>query len=202
MVKINSNIFIKIGKGTFKEKRSNFISFSFFVENLNDIKFHLTELRNIYPEANHICYAYRLLVGKTVNEFATDSGEPRGSSGIPILNQLKRHKLINSVVFVVRYSGGNKLGINGLINAYSEATLDCLNNSEISLWEEKEIYIIETNYRFLGIVEKIIRDYNGKSINNDFTDKIKIFVEIIKKDSVSFYNSFNELNDVKILKKY
>lgn len=201
MAEIDNNIFLQTGQGAYKEKSSTFTSYSFSVNNLNDVKFHLLELKEEYPDANHICYAYRLLAGNVINNFATDAGEPKGSSGIPILNHLKREELINSAVFVVRYFGGTKLGVPGLMHAYGKATLDCLNNSKIGPWIKKDIYIIETNYQSLGIVEKTIRDYNGENIGKDFSDKIQISVGIIENKSDSFFNSFIELKNVKILKK-
>lgn len=202
MAEINNNIFLQTGEGVYKEKSSTFSAYTFHVENLLDIKTYLAKFKEKFPDANHICYAYRLLAGNTINEFATDAGEPKGSSGIPILNQLKRKELINSAVFVVRYFGGTKLGIPGLIHAYGEATLESLKASKIGPWIKKDSYSIETNYETLGIVEKIIRDYFGENINKDFSDKIQISVDIIKENSDSFFNSFTELKKVKILKKY
>ena len=201
MAEIDNNIFLKTGQGAYKEKSSTFTSYSFSVVNLDEVKFHLMELKEKYPDANHICYAYRLLAGNVVNDFSTDAGEPKGSSGIPILNHLKRYKLINSAVFVVRYFGGTKLGIPGLIYAYSEATLDCLNNSKIGPWIKMDAFSIETNYESLGIVEKIIRDFSGENICKDYSDKIQISLDIIEEDSDLFFNSFTELKNVKILKK-
>ena len=167
----------------------------------NDIKNYLGQLKEKYPDSNHICYAYRLLSGKIINEFATDAGEPKGSSGIPILNNLKRKKLINSAVFVVRYFGGKKLGIQGLIHAYSASTLDCLENSKIGPWIKNNIYILEIKYELLGIVEKIIDNNNGKIIDKNFSEKIQITVELIDKNSELFLNSFSDLKSVKIIDK-
>ncbi len=201
MVKIDNNIFYSIGTGFYKEKSSRFISYSFSVMVFNDIKNYLGQLKEKYPDSNHICYAYRLLSGKIINEFATDAGEPKGSSGIPILNNLKRKKLINSAVFVVRYFGGKKLGIQGLIHAYSASTLDCLENSKIGPWIKNNIYILEIKYELLGIVEKIIDNNNGKIIDKNFSEKIQITVELIDKNSELFLNSFSDLKSVKIIDK-
>ena len=102
MAEIDNNIFLQTGEGVYKEKSSTFSAYTFHVESLLDVKTYLAKFKEKFPDANHICYAYRLLAGNTINEFATDAGEPKGSSGNPILNQLKRKELINSAVFVVR----------------------------------------------------------------------------------------------------
>ena len=89
--------------------------------NIEDIKSKHNQLKNNFLDANHICYAYRIKIDNRLDEFSTDGGEPKGSSGVPILNTLKHNSLVNSVIFVIRYFGGTKLGISALINAYEKA---------------------------------------------------------------------------------
>lgn len=79
-------------------------------------------IRALHPKARHHCYAYRFLERDEITEYATDAGEPTGSAGQPILGELRRNNLINVCVIVVRYFGGTKLGIPGLIHAYREST--------------------------------------------------------------------------------
>ena len=108
-------------EGKYSEKGSTFTALTLPVASLGQVKYELNNLREQYPDANHICYGYRIKEGDRVDEFATDAGEPKGSSGIPILNVLKRNQLVNVVIFVIRYFGGSKLGIPGLIHAYGTA---------------------------------------------------------------------------------
>ena len=93
------------------------------------------------PDASHICYAYRIKLGHRLDEFASDSGEPKGSAGQPILNALKRQNLINTGIFVIRYSGGTKLGIIGFIHAYGVAAVNAIKNARMKPWIEKKTII-------------------------------------------------------------
>ena len=187
--------------GEYREKSSIFLSFSFSINSFDDVKSNLKELKDRFSDASHICYAYRLIAGNVINEFSTDAGEPKGSSGIPILNNLKRHELINSVVFVVRYFGGSKLGIPGLIHAYGESALNCLNISHIGPWIKKDNFRIKSNYESLGIVEKIIKQFDGIILNKDYSNVINITLEIKRMSSSNFENHFTELKYVEIIKE-
>jgi len=115
-------------------RRSLFISYVSPVSNLEEVKTFLRE--NIRKDATHNCYAYRILKEGSVVEFSTDAGEPRGSAGLPILNVLRKRDLINVVALVVRYFGGKKLGVRGLIDAYSKVV-------EMSLKECQEIIMVK-----------------------------------------------------------
>ena len=101
----------------FKELGSKFINFAYPIENEDDIKIYLDQLREIHPDANHHCYAYALGIdGK--NHRANDDGEPSGSAGLPIYNQILSSEITNVLIVSVRYFGGTKLGIPGLVKAY------------------------------------------------------------------------------------
>ena len=106
-----------LSRGDYCEKGSKFHAFAIPAIGEEDIKRAQKYLKDTYPDARHICTAYRIMAGEQIKEFAGDDGEPRGSAGTPILNVLKRQELVNSAIFVVRYFGATKLGIPGLINA-------------------------------------------------------------------------------------
>ncbi len=112
-------------EGDYREKGSKFLAYSFPVRDESDIKACLLEVRKIHPKARHHCYAYRLGMDKNMFR-ANDDGEPSGSAGRPILGQIDSFGLTNVLVVVVRYFGGTKLGVPGLINAYKTSTAEAL----------------------------------------------------------------------------
>ena len=117
-------------EGFFKDRGSKFISHAYPVKTEEDVKGILAQLRKDYYDARHHCYSYILNPDKSAFRI-NDDGEPSGSAGKPIHGQLLSYDLTNILVVVIRYFGGTKLGIPGLINAYREATRDALNQTEI-----------------------------------------------------------------------
>ena len=142
-------------EGIFKEKGSKFISYAFPISNVDDVKPLLEKLKTEHPTARHVCYAYQL--GFDGNEYrANDDGEPNGSAGLPILNQIKSKDVTNVLVAVVRYFDGTKLGVSGLINAYKEAAIDALDKSKIVKREPTSFIQIQFPHSSTGDVERII----------------------------------------------
>jgi len=115
-------------------KGSLFISYVSPVKNLEEVRTFLKE--KVRKDATHNCYAYRILEKDNIVEFSTDAGEPKGSAGLPILNALRKRNLVNVVALVIRYFGGKKLGVRGLIDAYSRVV-------EMSLNECQEIFMVK-----------------------------------------------------------
>ena len=112
-----------------KIRNSHFISLSYSVEEVDKVKKILSEMQNRFSDANHVCYAYRICNVKQLDlfynpeiiEYAADDGEPSGTAGRQILNVIKSKSLVNRLIVVVRYFGGIKLGIKGLIDAYRKS---------------------------------------------------------------------------------
>jgi uncharacterized YigZ family protein len=122
--------------GEFKSLNSKFIAYVFPFHQKEILQGILGQLKKEHPKASHWCYAYR--VGYQNEEFrANDDGEPSGSAGKPILNQLYSHEVKNALIVVVRYFGGTKLGVPGLIEAYKEAANDALKNANFVFEDEK-----------------------------------------------------------------
>ena len=142
------------------------------------MKNELNNLREQYPDANHICYGYRIKEGDRVDEFATDAGEPKGSSGIPILNVLKRNQLVNVVIFVIRYFGGSKLGIPGLINAYGTAAEKTIKNAKVKEWVQLKRISFVYNYDLQNKVDSVLQKFKVKIINTNFGASIQVELEI------------------------
>lgn len=176
----------------YKEKGSKFLSFAFPVVNEEEIKSCQEELRKVYFDARHHCYAWRLGLSDQTWR-ANDDGEPSHSAGDPILGQIRSFELTNVLVVVVRYFGGTKLGVGGLINAYKTA-------SELALTEAKKIEIFEEvalqmkfPYDLLSTVERLISDLEIKVIDRDFQLDCRINGSL-KKDSLESLN--NRIKDL------
>lgn len=108
------------------EKKSRFVAYSFQLTRLDEVKEILLELKKEHKKATHMCYAYLYDI-ECVSEKCSDDGEPNGTAGYPILSVLKKKNLKNTLVVVVRYFGGIKLGAGGLTRAYTKATSQALN---------------------------------------------------------------------------
>ncbi|MBL7790396.1 MAG: YigZ family protein [Chitinophagales bacterium] len=158
----------KTYKGEYKSSQSRFLSYLMPTKTISGFKEQLLQLKKEYPKASHICYAYR--IGFENEEIrAHDDGEPSGSAGKPILNQLYSSQLQNVSLFVVRYYGGTKLGIPGLIEAYKEAAIQCLQQAEI-IEDEEEYFLtlqLET-FKYYEVI-KALKNNNINILNSDFT---------------------------------
>lgn len=195
-----SDFFLTIvskSEGFYKEKGSKFISLAFPVTNEEEIKIIQAELRKEYYDARHYCYAYMLGANKE-HYRANDDGEPAHSAGDPILGQIRAKNLTNTLVVVIRYFGGTKLGVGGLISAYKIATEEALNNASII---KKYLYI---KYSFKGNYE----DYNsllkltkleGFELQNQVfeDDHVKLQIKIYKRDQPEIDQLVKELYNSK-----
>lgn len=166
-------------QGIFKDKGSKFLAYAFPVKNEEDIKLHLTQLKKEHVGARHFCYAWRLGPDKQAWR-ANDDGEPNNTAGKPIYSQIQSKDLTNILIVVVRYFGGTLLGVSGLINAYKAAAADAVNNANII---EKFIYfqyklIFDVND--VNAVMKLCKDLQADIINQDYSDKYTMIVNIKK----------------------
>lgn len=154
-------------EGLYKEKGSRFISFVFPVSAEEQIREIIAELKDKYYDARHHCYAWRLGLDKTYYR-ANDDGEPSSTAGKPILGQIQSNGLTNVLIVVIRYFGGIKLGVSGLINAYREAAADALRNAVVI---EKTIDVplrIRFSYLVLNDVMKIVKEEAPEILERHF----------------------------------
>lgn len=152
-----------------KEKGSKFLGFAFPLEQEQDIRHFLDQVREAHPKATHHCYAFRYgLQGE--NYRANDDGEPSGSAGLPIYNQLLAHDLTNILLIVVRYYGGTKLGVSGLVKAYKESAKITLEASEIITRELESSLRVQFNFEQQNVIFTVLNKYNGK-IQDFLTDE-------------------------------
>lgn len=127
---ITYNSIAKRSEVLHKDRNSKFYGYAIPVQNTDDIKSALDDLKLQYPDASHICYAYILGIDQS-DYRANDDGEPNNSAGQPILRQIKALDITNVLVAVVRYFGGKKLGVPGLIDAYGQAAQQCLEATKV-----------------------------------------------------------------------
>ncbi len=171
-----------ISEGLFKDRGSKFIAHAIPVNNENQVKEHLSALRKKYHDARHHCYAYQLGFDKSSYRI-NDDGEPSGTAGKPIFGQILSHDLTNILIVVVRYFGGTKLGIGGLINAYKTSAKDALNNAKIIEKTINEVYEIIYDYPVMNAVKKIIKEENITQTSQKFDLNCKIIFLIRKSNS-------------------
>jgi uncharacterized YigZ family protein len=165
-------------EGKYNEKSSIFSALAIPVSDVTEVKTNLHQLKEQFPDASHICYGYRIKGMGRLDEFATDAGEPKGSSGLPILNVLKRNQIVDAVIFVVRYFGGSKLGIPGLINAYGMAAEGTIENAKVKKWVQLERLSFIYNYDLQNKVDSILQKFKVNIIKSDFGESIQVELEI------------------------
>ncbi len=170
----------------YKEKRSEFIGFSKPINKVQDVNDFVKRLKSKHPSARHICWAYRAYTNNEIIENSSDAGEPSGSAGLPILNVIKKHKIVNCGIFIIRYFGGVKLGKQGLINAYKTAAELVIAESVLFGWLPKAQYIIISSVKYFGKIANIVIQHDGKIISDRTTDKLNLLVEL----PVEKYNNF------------
>ena len=168
-------------------KRSKFVGYSFFIKEKKQIKLIIENLKKTHKKANHFCYAYKI----EKESYCNDDGEPKNSAGKPILNQINSKKLTSTLVVVIRFFGGKKLGIQGLIKAYKECALETIKISDKILYEIKDIYSVKFKYMHIDILESILKKENIKVNKKKISNKCeyiieakKINIEKIKKNKI------------------
>jgi uncharacterized YigZ family protein len=172
-------------QGSYKEKGSKFLAFAYPVMSAADIKEHLEALRKEYFDARHHCYAWML--GPEQKQFrAADDGEPNHSAGDPILGQIRAKGLTDVLVVVVRYFGGIKLGVGGLITAYKTAAEDALRQAIIVQKEVLETVSLVYDYAATPEVMKLIKDFTVQIVEQDFTEQCRMTLRLPLKQKPNF----------------
>lgn len=152
-----------------KEKSSRFIGFAFPVENKEEALSHLKDLKKKYYDATHHCYAY-----KTLNsEKYSDAGEPSGTAGIRIFNVIEHFNLTNTLVIVVRYFGGTKLGVGRLGKAYYESALRVLEKAEKLNKKLYQKVFIKVDFEQVNKIYKVFNEQGNRIINTSYSDKVE-----------------------------
>lgn len=172
-------------EGLFKDNGSRFIALAYPVEEEEQVKDIVSSLRKEYHDARHHCYAYRIGLKGDVWR-ASDDGEPSGSAGRPILGQIDSLGLSDVLVVVVRYFGGIKLGIPGLIRAYKTSTADALANAQIITKVAGETFRISFDYMSMNAVMKVLKDMELPQRSQDFGQKCTLETRVRLSEVESF----------------
>ena len=183
----------------FKDRNSKFFGYAFPVKTEEEANEHLEELRAKHHKARHWCYAWQ--IGKEEFQYrANDDGEPSNSAGMPIYGQIQSFDVTNILIVVVRYFGGVKLGVGGLINAYKTAAQMALEESDIIKRTIDEVFVVKFDYPEMNKVMQVIKKNNLNVIDQKLEIDCKIFIAVRKKDVESIYSKFDNTYKVEISK--
>ena len=181
----------------FKDRGSKFYGYAFPVSNEEEIKEKIELLKKQHYNARHWCYAWQL--GKNYDHYrANDDGEPSNSAGMPIYGQLQSFNVTNVLVVVVRYFGGTKLGVGGLIKAYKNGAKLALENSNIIDKTINEKFLIKFEYPEMNTVMRIIKDEKISIINQKLELNCEFIISIRKKEAEKVFEIFDNTYKVAI----
>lgn len=188
---------VSSGEGIYKEKGSKFIAYVFSVFTEEQVKERLAEIKKKEYAARHHCYAYSLHPDKSAWR-ANDDGEPANTAGKPILGQIQSKELTNVLIVVVRYFGGVKLGVGGLITAYRAAAAAALENVSIDERYVKEIYQVHFQYPQMNDVMRIVKEQSLEVLKQDFQIDCKLIFAIRKSQADAVVASFKKNHELNI----
>jgi uncharacterized YigZ family protein len=183
----------------FKEKNSKFFGYAFPVSSEEEIKKHIEHLKKEHFSARHWCYAYQIGIEKT-HYRANDDGEPNNSAGMPIYGQIQSFEVTNVLVVVVRYFGGVKLGVGGLISAYKVAAQMALEESEIIEKTIDKYFALSFNYAHMNKVMRIIKEKNLSIVSQRMEMDCEIIIGTRKKNVQNLLDTFENLYEVQLKK--
>ena len=181
----------------FKEKNSKFIGYAFPITSENEVKTHIENLKKDHFSARHWCYAYQ--IGTETFKFrANDDGEPSNSAGMPIYGQIQSFEITNVLIVVVRYFGGVKLGVGGLISAYKTTAQLTLEEANIVERTIDKHYKITFDYKNMNKVMRIIKEKNIDIVNQKMELNCEIEIATRKKNAKQIFDIFSTLFEIEI----
>ena len=185
-------------EGLFKDNGSRFIALAYPVESEESVKEIVAGLRKEYHDARHHCYAYRRGHDGAVFR-SSDDGEPSGSAGRPILGQIDSAGLSDILVVVVRYFGGIKLGIPGLIRAYKSSTADALANATVVEKTAGTVYRISFDYLSMNAVQKVLKDMNLPQSSQEFSQSCSLVTRVRLTEDDAFRQRLQGVAEIELL---
>jgi uncharacterized YigZ family protein len=181
----------------FKEKNSKFIGYAYPITSENEVKTHIENLKKEHFSARHWCYAYQ--IGTETFKFrANDDGEPSNSAGMPIYGQIQSFELTNVLIVVVRYFGGVKLGVGGLISAYKTTAQLTLEEATIVEKTIDKHFKITFDYKNMNKVMRIIKEKNLEIVNQKMELNCEIEIATRKKNAKQIVDIFSILFEIEM----
>ena len=181
----------------YKEKNSKFFGFAFPVTSEIEVKTHLENLKAEHFSARHWCYAYQIGT-ENIKFRANDDGEPSNSAGMPIYGQIQSFEITNVLVVVVRYFGGVKLGVGGLISAYKTSAQLTLNEANIIEKTIDKQFKITFDYKNMNKVMRIIKEKNIQIVHQKMELNCEIKIATRKKNAKEIVDIFTALFEIEI----
>ena len=181
----------------FKEKNSKFIGYAYPITSENEVKTHIENLKKEHFSARHWCYAYQIGT-ETLRFRANDDGEPSNSAGMPIYGQIQSFEITNVLIIVVRYFGGVKLGVGGLISAYKTTAQLTLEEADIVEKTIDKHFKITFDYKNMNKVMRIIKEKNIDIVHQKMELNCEIEIATRKKNAKQIFDIFSTLFEIDI----
>lgn len=183
----------------FKDRNSKFFGYAYPIASEDEVKLHINNLKKEHHAARHWCYAYQIGT-EHISYRANDDGEPNNSAGMPIYGQIQSFDVTNVLIVVVRYFGGVKLGVGGLINAYKTTAQLTLEASKILKKTINVDFLITFDYKNMNKVMRIIKEKNLNITNQKLELDCQITISVRKKEASQIFEIFNNLFEIDIKK--
>jgi uncharacterized YigZ family protein len=181
----------------FKDKNSKFYGFAFPVKTEEDVKAHLDDLKKLHYSARHWCYAYQLGT-ETMAYRANDDGEPNNSAGMPIYGQIQSFDVTNVLIVVIRYYGGVKLGVGGLINAYKTGAQLALESSKIIEKTINKEFTLHFEYKNMSKVMRLLKENDAEILSQKLELDCLLEISVRKGNAISVFELFSDFHEVEI----
>lgn len=179
----------------YREKGSRFLGFALPVRSIEEAKEELLKVRTLHPKATHHCFAYRIgPLGATYR--ASDDGEPSSTAGIPIYNQILSRELTNVLVVVVRYYGGVKLGVSGLIKAYRESAQLALDEAGTELKDITYVLSLRFPYHLQNQVFALLSRKGAHIESFEAMESCTVLAHVPSLQKESICESFSQMHEV------
>ena len=171
------SIALPAGPVVLKEKKSKFLGWAYPLSSEEEVAERIAELRKRYADASHVCYAFRIDPEKPRIRF-NDDGEPTNSAGRPIIGQIESAELYNVLLCVVRYYGGTKLGVGGLVQAYRDTARAVLDKSKVVTYFPVTVFRLKFEYDILDPIMRLLSQLGLKILHQEFELTCSLEVEI------------------------
>ena len=176
----------------YKVKGSKFISFINSCDTTKEADLRLSEIHDMHPTATHHCYGYRVDPAE-ISEHSQDDSEPGGTAGLPILNAMRSANIVNTIVVVVRYYGGTKLGKSGLIDAYGKSASLVIERALLKKCISTRRFEIIYSYDQQSIIERLKHSFTLFEMDADYAENVRLILECPSDDVQRFEKKLNSI---------